>query len=340
MKQSQSILFLTRLYHPHIGGVEKHVEEVASALLKKGKSVTVVTEQYSKGLPVFERRKGIEIWRIPVQSDTYAKKFFIWKWILLHLNLFFKADIIHIHDVFYWIIPYRLFLPTKRIFITFHGYEGFPVKISWKIQRKLAETLTNGNICVGDFMKKWYSTVPTSVIYGAVRLIDKKYKQQEQSAVFFGRLDSQTGIPEYVKAYRKIKEKYPKFRFTIVGEGELKKKIPKDIKIKKFSLDISRYIGENRFIFVSRYLSMLEALIQKKEILAVYNSPIMKDYLLMSPFAKYIAIGATGEEIADHVIKSLETKNTYRRIEEGFQWAKKQTWEKITTVYLKLWKFE
>jgi len=299
-----------------------------------------VTEQYDKKLQLLENIKGITIYRIPVSRDGFAKKFFIWKWVFFHAYLFFNSEIIHIHDVFYWILPIRLFLLGKGIFVTFHGYEGYPVKLSWRIQRKVAEMLSCGTICVGDFMKKWYFSHPSSVIYGGVRLPDKTHSPFEQSAVFFGRLDSQTGILEYVKAYEKIKEKYPNFMFTVVGEGELAKKIPKEIKIMKFTSDVPKYIGQNRFIFVSRYLSMLEALVQKKEIFAVYNSPIMKDYLLMSPFARYITVSSTGEEIADHVIKCLKTRSKSRRTMEGYQWAKEQTWENITTVYLKLWKFK
>lgn len=337
MKQSKSILFLTRLYHPHIGGVEKHVAILSSALMTKGYAVSIITERHSSKLPLIEMIDGVSVYRIPVSKNGYMKKFYIWKWVLQNLNLFLRQDIIHIHDVFYWLLPFRVLLITKKIYITFHGYEGYPVRFVWKLQRKIAERLSFGNICVGDFMKKWYLTVPTSVIYGGVRLDDNKYKQEEQSAVFFGRLDSQTGILEYVKAFRKIKEKFPKFKFTVVGEGELKRKIPKGIKIEKFTQDVSKYIGKSRFIFVSRYLSMLEALVQKKEVVAVYTDPIMKDYLMMSPFAKYTKVCKTSDEIAHIVIESLKTKPNNKKLEEGCLWAKKQTWENILSVYLKLW---
>lgn len=48
MKQSTSILFLVRLYHPHIGGVEKHVETIAKLLINKGFSITILTEQFEQ----------------------------------------------------------------------------------------------------------------------------------------------------------------------------------------------------------------------------------------------------------------------------------------------------
>jgi glycosyltransferase involved in cell wall biosynthesis len=302
--------------------------------------VTILTEQYTKKLPLHERIGKVEVYRIPISKTVYLKKFLIWKWFVSHLNLLLEADIIHIHDVFYWILPFRLILAFKKVYITFHGYEGYPIKIRWIVARKIAELLTNGNICVGDFMKKWYFTHPTSVIYGGVRLKtinnNQKTKNNGLSAVFFGRLDAQTGVLEYVKAYEKIKAVYPKFRLTIVGEGELLRKIPKNIKVVPFTKNIESYISKNRYVFVSRYLSMLEALSLKREIIAVYDNPVKEDYLQMSPFKNYVSIAKNSEEIEKHVLDNLKTNKNNTK--EGFLWAKKQTWEKIEKVYLSLWK--
>jgi len=336
-EQNQSILFLTRLYHPHIGGVEKHVKLLSEGLEDRGFDVTIITERFDKKLPLFERIGRADVYRIPIGKNQRTKKFYIWKWMILHLPLIRGNGIIHVHDVYYWLLPIRLLILTKKVFVTFHGYEGYPLKRSWIWQRKIAEKLSNGSICVGKFMKKWYFSSPTSVIYGAVRLTSNKFTENSQSAVFFGRLDSQTGILEYVKAYGLIRKKYPDFKFTIIGEGELAKKIPKDIKLLKFTHDVSIYIGKSRFIFVSRYLSMLEALVQKKEIIAVYTDPIMKDYLQMSPFSKYISINKNGEEIAKDVIKRMSQKPPRKKIENGYDWGKKQTWNNMITIYMKLW---
>ncbi|TSC84069.1 MAG: glycosyltransferase, group 1 family protein, partial [Microgenomates group bacterium Gr01-1014_16] len=106
---------------------------------------------------------------IPVSGiGESAKKWVIWQWFFHHLNLLFSTDIIHIHDVFFWILAFRAFLIHPKIFITFHGYEGSgppgQKQIFW---HKLAGFLTRGNICIGDFHKKWYKVNPTFVSYGA-----------------------------------------------------------------------------------------------------------------------------------------------------------------------------
>src|SRR6266576_1167024 len=86
------IVFLCRLFYPHIGGVEKHVMEVSQRLIKKGHEVTVITEMpigvsNKNRLPHFEKSElattesvnGIKIYRISVGRDDRLKKFRIWK---------------------------------------------------------------------------------------------------------------------------------------------------------------------------------------------------------------------------------------------------------------------
>ena len=56
------IVFLCRLFYPHIGGVETHVLEVGKRLIKKGHRVTIVTEDLStKDIPRFEIFESIQI---------------------------------------------------------------------------------------------------------------------------------------------------------------------------------------------------------------------------------------------------------------------------------------
>lgn len=159
---SMNILFLARLYYPHVGGVEKHVEKI-SEILSKNHEITLVCEKHDPLLSDIEIYKKVKIYRIPHQD-----KWSIWKWWLNHLNLFRDADIIHIHDVFFWFLPFKLLFFNKKIFMTFHGYEGSDApSIKQIIWHKIAEKLSNGNICIGDFHRKWYKVKPTIVSYGA-----------------------------------------------------------------------------------------------------------------------------------------------------------------------------
>lgn len=158
------IVFLTRLYYPHIGGVEKHVREVSKRLITRGHQVKIITEQYDSDLKKTEYTDGIEVHRFPG-----GNKWSTWKWMELNKQILDWADIIHAHDVYFWIIPYKLTHPFKKTFLTFHGWEEeYPIPFKNIIVRKLSELLAVGNICVGDFIGKWYKTKPDYVTYGAV----------------------------------------------------------------------------------------------------------------------------------------------------------------------------
>lgn len=167
-----NILFFSRLFYPHIGGVEKHVYEISKQLIKEGHMITVVTEQYTKDLPSEETYQQIKIYRIPVKQNRF-KKFIVWKWFFQHLPLLKRADIIHCHDVFFWYLPFTFFL-RKKVYTTFHGYETvFPPQQKAILIRKLSEKLSQGNICIGAFIEKWYGTKADIISYGGVHPIKK-----------------------------------------------------------------------------------------------------------------------------------------------------------------------
>ncbi len=164
-----NVVFLTRLFYPHIGGVEKHVYGI-SQILKKHHKIAIITEQHDPKLPEHEVIDGLEIYRIPTKNaSTSSKKWFIWKWLKSHEQLLNNADVIHAHDVYFWIIPFKIIYPFKNTFVTYHGWEGkFPIPLKNRIIRKITEVMANANICVGTFISTWYGTKPTAITYGAV----------------------------------------------------------------------------------------------------------------------------------------------------------------------------
>lgn len=339
MKQKKQIIFLTKYYYPHVGGVEKHTEEVAGRLLSKDFDVLIITEQFKKSLPLIEKKKNLTIYRIPISKNDFLYKFFIWRWFFKNFAVLKKADIIHVHDIFYWILPFRLLIPRHKIYVTFHGYEGYPFKAKWRILRKMYENLANGNICVGDFMKKWYGTKPNFVIYGAVsRPKNFTIKPQEKSIIFFGRLDEQTNILEYVKSFKILSKKDKKWKLSVFGNGLLKRKIDKKVKVFEFDKNIGSKIDKYEYVFVSRYLSILEAMISKRLVFALYDNKIKKDYLLDSPFRNLVVTASNPEELSSKLLYfSKNPKDKEKKIKEGYEFAKGETWEKIVNVYLRLW---
>lgn len=267
-----------------------------------------------------------------------SKKFRIWRALLKHKNLIEGADIVHCHDVFIWYFPFRFLFLRKKVFTTFHGYESYPIKKKAIIIRKISELLSSGSICVGDFMKKWYGAKPDYVIYGGVTIPKKAREVDRPSAFFWGRLDDQTNVIEYCRAVKKIREKIPKFKFVIAGDGKFRKFAEKYCEVLGFIENPEEKLQKYRFAFVSRYLSILEAFAAKKMVFAVFDNPVKEDYLKMSPFAKFISISPNKDDLASKVHFYYSNKKIEQEmVKRGYKFARKRTWDSVVSIYEKLW---
>jgi len=336
-----TILFFTRRFHPLIGGVEKHVLELSKKLLKMKYSVIVVTEHVHKS-PAYEVINNIKIYRIKTGKDNWFKKFNIWRELWKIRHIIKQAEIIHCHDIFFWYLPFRFLYSRKKVFTTFHGYESFPISQKAIFMRKLSEKLSSGNICIGDFIPKWYGTKPNLISYGAVEIPpSSKSSTQKNSALFIGRLDDQTGIIAYNKAFEILRKKHTGFEFLVVGEGEHKKILNKNAKQVGFQKNPEKHYATYRFAFVSRYLAILEAMAHKRLVFAHFDNPVKEDYLKMSPFSKLIIIEKDPKRLAQKVEYYLKYPQKEKDlIQKAFTYAKKQSWENLTSAYLSLWQKE
>ena len=337
------ILFFSRLFYPHIGGVEKHLLETAKLLIKKGHKVVIVTERHLPELKLRESISGMEIFRIPNLKEGGFKKYSIWKWIWCNRKIIERFDLVHCHDVFFWYLPFRFLYQSKKVYTTFHGYESYPLKFKDIAVRKISEILSNGNICIGNFIEKWYKTNSTFISYGGVDLSNLKFSAtnnfNKKSAVFIGRLDEQTGIKTYVNAVKLLRKKIKDFKFEVIGDGKFRKDIEKDFKVFGFQKKPEKCFQKYNFAFVSRYLSILEAMAAKKLVFAVYDNPLKEDYLRMAPFAKFIIILNSSSELVSKISFYLENEKEVEEItDKAYSWVKNYTWENVVNTYLKLWK--
>lgn len=333
-----NILFLARRFYPQIGGVEKHLIKISTILIAQGHTVTIITEKIGNE-PEFEKVQKIATYRISVGKENRTKKVRVWKEMLRLQHLVAKADVVHCHDVFFWYLPLRFLYPRKPVYTTFHGYESYPITKKAISVRKLSEKLSWGNICVGDFIEKWYQTNATVISYGGVDLPKKTLPiPNPQSALFYGRLDDQTGIKTYAKAIEIMIKTHPKFDFLIIGNGEYKDKLH-TFTVKPFQSEPEKYFAGYRFAFLSRYLSILEAFAAKRLVFAVYDNPIKEDYLKMAPYAKFMIIENDPIKLAIKVSYYLNhPKEEEKLVNQAYIWVKDRTWENVVTTYLQLWK--
>lgn len=237
------VLFISKHKYPHIGGVEKHVYQISKQLEKTGHFITTISEE------------DIKQPQIKIIGLMY-----IWLWFLRNIHLIKEADVVHIHDVFIWILPFRFLFPRKKFYITFHGWEGkFPPTV-WSIfNKRVANKLTNGSIAVGRYIEKWYGIKSNFIIHGAVDKVNKiKFKKQKNTIVWLGRQDKDTGYFEF-KEWLETR---------------------KNLVVKYVSNDPNpeKNLKSAEFCVPSGYLSYLEAKNYGCKIITFANNPLKEDY--------------------------------------------------------------
>jgi glycosyltransferase involved in cell wall biosynthesis len=369
------ILFITRRFYPDVGGVEKHVYELSKELTRRGHKLTIITESPAtlklSGASDYHLKHQTDIYAInskePLKSiqtvnselnqvsilrfnfgkDGFLKKFRIWIELSTILRVIKNSDIVHCHDVFFWYLPFRFLFPTKKVFTTFHGYETkFPPALKSKIIRKISEKLSFGNICVGDYIKKWYGTKPDYVTYGGIEKVQSsKFKVQGLikrrgpiRILLVGRLEEDNGAKIYLEALRDLRKKGISYSLVVCGEGAYEERFKRLGKLTGFVVDLNKYIDRADFIFASSYLSIFEGLIRAKNVFSVFQNELKKDYLKLSPFARHISISGDHKSLVNNILHMRNTNNkSYNFTISGQKWAKTQTWSKVADIYLKLW---
>jgi len=263
-----NILFLTHHKHPHIGGVERHLQFLIFNLqfLNKDIKIKTISEEDIK-------QPHIKIFGL----------LYIWYWLLKNRSLITRSDLVHIHDVFIWYLPFRFLFPNKKVFITFHGWEGkWPLPMWIIINKRVANYLCNGSIAVGKYIEKYYKIKCNFVIYGATTLIHiNRVKKIKNSIVYLGRQDQDTGINEFKKWLITQKNKYKVVYITNDPKPE-------------------KYLKTAEYCVPAGYLSYLEAKSYGCKIMTFTNNPLKEDYWKEIKTLKTIP---TWDEVAEVYIK-------------------------------------
>lgn len=357
------VLFLTPRFYPEIGGVEKHVLEVSQELIKRGFEISILTEKpvnyqsvkvsdkdmhevkrsHISGKTKFSNFQKLNIYRLNFGKAGRLKLFRIWKQMWKNRKLIHDADIIHCHDVFIWYFPLRFLYPRKKVFTTFHGWEGiYPPRSSAKLIRKVAEKLSRKNICIGRYIEKWYGTHADEISYGAVRISNFKYHISNETnakkrILFVGRISEDNGIKIYAECLKKLRNKKVDFEFSAVGDGPLKQEFEAFHKVYGFVENSQKYIQQADIIFTSSYLSILESLAHNKLVISVFHNPLKKDYLTLTSFKNNIIITNSSDVIVDKILQFMNNKKVDTQLSQGAIWAREQTWEVLTQQYITLW---
>lgn len=343
-----NILMLTPSFHPSVGGVQTHVRRVAEELVAKGHRVAVLTRRLDQSWAEREQVGCIAVVRVPARRGPVKA----WHCVKRMLA---DCDVVHCHDAYSFVryyLPFRFLRPRLPVFITFHGYEGWPIRMQARLFRRLAARLCRGAICVGGFIPKYYGTRCDVISYGGVDIAalagpeSAQHVQPERAAAFVGRLEPDTGILTYIKALSMLRqERGVSIPLHICGEGSLAAEVERlrrtcDLPIFMHGQvqDPAHYLSRCEMAFVTGYLSILTAMALGRRVFAVYDTPIKQDYLRCFPAADKMVIAGSAEALAEELLQHLSNPMlVIEQVTAAREFALSQTWEKVAQSYLDLY---
>jgi 1,4-alpha-glucan branching enzyme len=243
-----SVLILSWEYPPNIvGGLSRHVYDLANNLVKKGKHVHVLTTQANDALPL-EKMEGVTIHRVH-PLHPYEEDFFKWVFDLNQAFIHYTYDLIrderithiHAHD---WIVStsamklkeyYSLPLITT-IHATEHGRnQGIYTDLQHKIhgEEQLLIGASDHLIVCSEHMKEEITSLftieaPIAVIPNGVELdrLDQcsPYTVQQPSTPYFfsiGRMVHEKGFDTIIRVASRLKNEGYNISFVIAGKGPM-----------------------------------------------------------------------------------------------------------------------
>ncbi len=345
-------------FPPQVGGIERHVYEIARRLVKRKVDVKVFTcndagETYTvDGIQVLNYRPLARV-------DAYywiARPWLI-KSFLKDIKRF-NPDIVHFH---LFSNTLELLMPKLgkkyHIAVTPHisigtGFYGLTVcQISVAILRRIAGS-ANLIICVSDMLCKWLRKCNLK-FKGTVKVIPngvdtRKYAPPKERILgkpyrisFVGRISSEKNIPTIIKAFKKIREKLGEVELVIMGKGPLLKKY-----IEKYGgikgVQFKGYVSEGEKIRVLRssHLFIFPSLAEAQGISLIEaiscGLPCITSRIGGMPsvikhgFNGFLVNPFDADKIADYAVKILSSEHLYHKMSanarkfavEYFDWNK------------------
>lgn len=329
-----TIVFLTRFFWPHVGGVEKQVLGLGRRLVKQGDKVVVVTTKHEPMLKNNQVKDGIKIIRFSPLPIKYLGLASTWFWMIGHIKLFKQADIIHAHSVFIWYWPLRILLPKKPAYVTWHGWEGiYPIPKKNILIRKIDAWVARKNIVIHDYVTKWYRIKADRIMYPAVSILKQNYKKEARRVVYVGRLDRDTGLEIILQALALV----PGLKVDFCGDGPLAKQCRRFGLVHGW-LDPAPYYRRSLICLSAGVTSIMEAFAYKCLVVTAYNNVVKKDYLLMTPFKNWIKVTASPKLLAKALVRYVNKPELAKNaIDKSYQWVRLQNWENAVKVYESVW---
>lgn len=271
----KKVLIICSLYHPHVGGIETMVTELARFLLDKGVETNVLTKKWPRSLAEKDHYNGINVYRVLSAREEYEYLDII-DW-LINNESEIKSDIIHIIGVRRplpliglllsrrWKVPCISTIAGSEI----PNKEDRQSEITWNEGKdnipfvlKYSDMIT----CVSKSLKyDLLKVLPTlklcKITYAGIDInyikSIPKPKNIEKYIISLRRLIPSKGVDVLIRAFKDISTEFPNIKLLVAGDGSEKDKLIKLAKSLKM-YDKVKFLGT---IPIEKSISLLKGAI-------------------------------------------------------------------------------
>lgn len=250
MAHKKTITVFSGYYVPHLGGVERYVDKLSHALVKRGYNVIIVTSNHDH-LKSTETVGNIKVYRLPVY------RLFKERYPLLHKNSEYKELIrkINKEEMDYVICNTRFHLTSLLgarigkhkqlpVLLIEHGTDHFTVGSRWLdymgaiyehcltyYLKRFVDRYYGVSKRCNEWLKH-FRILASGVFYNAIDINDSIGVGNSYSEVFLknevvityaGRLIKEKGVLNLLEAFLQLKQRRPhlKIKLAIAGSGDL-----------------------------------------------------------------------------------------------------------------------
>lgn len=237
IKKMKRILFLTIDFAPVGGGMARHSSDVATALMKAGEAILVLTMGI-EGDKDYDGKTNIPILRLRGIRQKRLFKSYFWSVMVFFAYTFYYCLTHEVKAIFVntWsIVGIAAFMVKKILrvpyFIFSHGLDVYAPQNNKKVARLMRIVLRNASLVIAGshFTKQLIETmVDTKIrvlhpVVDIARFIrkDDSHKMFEGKKVLLtvGRLVESKGHEAVIRSLKKVVEKFPDILYCIVGSG-------------------------------------------------------------------------------------------------------------------------
>lgn len=362
------IALVSDFFHPTLGGIATHMEDLANELIKRGHDVYVIAK---KGYHNDSRFK-FNVIRVDTILKTYGPldvpKIKELKKVIEKID----PDVVHSHHMFSPLSLLSLKLGYEngsKTVVTNHSIQVFyDIDYFWrptsyillphKYYLNYADEIIAVSDAAKDFVKKFIERDDIHVIPNGIFVDDFKPKKKVfngKDVLFVGRLVHRKGVQTALKAIKYVRKEIKDIRLTIIGKGYMEHyvhlmknilNIKRNV-VLKTDVDSKKklakyYRNSNVFIAPSLYgesfgIVILEAMASMTPPIASYQGGIKE--IIDHGKTGFMFSRRNAKKLAEYIETLLTDKKLWSKMSKNaYRESKKYDWKKVVKQIEKVYK--